>query len=77
MPVTFDEAGDGGNSPGGGGAGEKTDAMASALARLGDGTAAGSRPVQQSTGRDLGDIPEEYRRGIDAYFNALEEEAQR
>ena len=69
--------GGGGTSPGGGGAPGESDLLASALARLGTGKAAGSRIVRQSTGTTLSDVPDEYRRGLDAYFNAIEDGADR
>lgn len=66
--------GGGGGSPGGGGTAERS--TASALARLGEGseadTEAPERSVGQATGRAGREFPEEFRSGLDAYFNALE-----
>jgi len=64
--------GGGGSSPGGGGGGNTTD---SALASLGKGTnqkeVREDRGVTQSTGETGNVLPEEYRRGLDQYFNRL------
>jgi hypothetical protein len=66
--------GGGGDSPGGGG----SDAAAAqaALAELGPGSAAETkpdvRPVGQSTGKAGRQFPEEFKAGLDAFFNALE-----
>lgn len=66
--------GGGGDSSGGGGSG--TAGKRSALAGLGPGADQGSnaddRDVDQSTGRDGRKFPEEFRSGLDAYFNELE-----
>lgn len=66
--------GGGGGSPGGGGTAERS--TTSALARLGEGseadTEAPERSVGQATGRAGREFPEEFRSGLDAYFNALE-----
>jgi len=69
--------GGGGSTPGGGGGGEQTDLLASALQRIGRGEASDERPVKQSTGSSLSDVPDEFRRGLDAYFNALEDGGRR
>jgi hypothetical protein len=65
--------GGGGNSPGGGGGGSTRD---SALARLGDGVNARARleapEEDQAVGRSGRVLPEEFRDGLDAYFNAFE-----
>lgn len=65
--------GGGGASPGGGGSGTTED---SALALLGSGTAKDAkvdvRPVGQATGVSGTSLPEEFRTGLDAYFDALE-----
>jgi hypothetical protein len=64
--------GGGGSSPGGGGTGTTTD---SALALLGKGTnqkeVREDRGVTQSTGESGAVLPEEFRRGLDQYFNRL------
>ncbi|MEM1296985.1 MAG: hypothetical protein AAGH89_16590, partial [Verrucomicrobiota bacterium] len=66
--------GGGGSSPGGGGA--ASGGARSALAGLGPGADQDSkvedRDVDQSTGRDGRKFPEEFRSGLDAYFNELE-----
>jgi hypothetical protein len=65
--------GSGGSSPGGGGAG---DGAESALALLGRGNARNTtgeaRTVEQATGVTGTHFPDEYRAGLDAYFNAYE-----
>ncbi|TWU47304.1 hypothetical protein Poly51_51040 [Rubripirellula tenax] len=64
--------GGGGSSPGGGGGGNTTD---SALALLGKGTnqkeVREDRGVTQTTGETGTVLPEEFRRGLDQYFNRL------
>ncbi len=66
--------GGGGGSPGGGGSGAA--GGRSALSGLGPGADSGAsledREVDQSTGRDGRNFPEEFRNGLDAYFNELE-----
>ena len=63
--------GGGGSSPGGGtGGGEANEA--SALAGIGDDIQAEDRFVEQSTGIIRSDIPDEFRAGLDAYFDAIE-----
>ena len=66
--------GGGGGSPGGGG-GSAT-AGGTSLAELGPGAdsaeRATSRPVGQQTGRAGREFPEEFKSGLDAYFNKLE-----
>lgn len=66
--------GGGGSSPGGGG-GAATASQA-ALADLGPGGDAdsqvGARPVGQATGKAGRELPEEFKTGLDAYFNKLE-----
>jgi len=66
--------GGGGGSPGGGGGAAA--ASQSALADLGAGNDAGSevnaRPVGQATGKAGRELPEEFKAGLDAYFNKLE-----
>ncbi|MDC0259078.1 hypothetical protein OAK43_02470 [Verrucomicrobiales bacterium] len=65
--------GGGGSSPGGGGQGSTS---AAALADIGSGAAEEVQPSQrdigQSTGRAGRDFPEEFRMGLDKYFNKLE-----
>jgi hypothetical protein len=65
--------GGGGSSPGGGGTGTTID---SALALLGTGTndkeVREDRGIQQSTGESGPVLPEEFRSGLDEYFNRLE-----
>lgn len=66
--------GGGGGSPGGGGTAET--ASQAALAEFGPGAEAGAgevnRDVGQSTGRSGREFPEEFKTGLDAYFNNLE-----
>lgn len=66
--------GGGGSDPGGGG-GAAT-ASAAALSELGPGgdteSEVKARPVGQSTGRAGREFPEEFKTGLDAYFNNLE-----
>ena len=68
--------GGGGGDPGGGGG--AASARSAALAELGPGADTESevqeRNVGQSTGRAGTEFPEEFRAGLDAYFNALEKE---
>jgi len=68
--------GGGGSSPGGGGA--AGGGSPASLTDIGGGAAGenGSAPlareVDQSTGKAGRELPEEFRRGLDTYFNALE-----
>ncbi|HBJ86904.1 MAG TPA: hypothetical protein DDZ88_24205 [Verrucomicrobiales bacterium] len=66
--------GGGGSDPGGGGTADS--ASEAALAGLGDGSDAESnveaRPVGQSTGKAGRELPEEFKTGLDTYFNKLE-----
>lgn len=66
--------GGGGATPGGGGGGTTSD---SALALMGRGVNAKEvreeRPVEQSVGRGGPALPEEFRAGLDQYFNQLEQ----
>lgn len=66
--------GGGGSNPGGGGT--AASASSAALADLGPGSDANSsvtaRPVGQATGRAGKEFPEEFKTGLDAYFNNLE-----
>ena len=70
--------GGGGNSPGGGGGAEF--ASSAALAELGETGDTDSDPDQrsvgQSTGRSGKEFPEEFKTGLDAYFNQLEAESE-
>jgi hypothetical protein len=63
-----------GSNPGGGGTADS--ASEAALAGLGDGSDAESsaeaRPVGQSTGKAGRELPEEFKTGLDTYFNQLE-----
>jgi hypothetical protein len=65
--------GGGGGSPGGGSTGATRNA---ALARLGEGVNGQARPdapeEDQAIGRSGAVLPEEFRDGLDAYFNAFE-----
>ena len=51
-------------------------ATSAALSELGPGSnadgAAAARPVAQATGRAGKEFPEEFKPGLDAYFNNLE-----
>jgi len=66
--------GGGGSDPGGGGT--AASASQAALAALGPGSDAESevtvRPVGQATGKAGRELPEEFKTGLDAYFNMLE-----
>lgn len=66
--------GGGGSNPGGGGTADS--ASQAALADLGPGsdaeTQVDTRPVGQSTGKAGRELPEEFKTGLDAYFNKLE-----
>ena len=66
--------GGGGNNPGGGGGAAV--ASSAALSDLGPGAEAetnvNARPVGQATGRAGKEFPEEFKTGLDAYFNNLE-----
>jgi hypothetical protein len=66
--------GGGGSNPGGGGGGTT---QSSALAQLGNTNAKESKPakrtVGQSTGKSGRKYPEEFRNGLDEYFNKLEQ----
>jgi hypothetical protein len=69
--------GGGGSSPGGGGGAES--ASQAALAGLGPGSDAkarvGARQVGQATGKAGREFPEEFKSGLDAYFNSLEDQS--
>jgi hypothetical protein len=66
--------GSGGSNPGGGGT--AAGAMSSALNELGPGANAESvitaRPVGQATGRAGREFPDEFKAGLESYFNLLE-----
>ena len=66
--------GGGGSNPGGGGG--AASASSSALADIGPGSDAsatvGERATGQATGKAGRELPEEFKTGLDAYFNALE-----
>ena len=68
-------AAEGGSSPGGGGGSAGAQGGA-ALSGLGAGSDPGAhlegRDVDQATGKQGRDFPEEFRNGLDTYFNALE-----
>ena len=70
------QGGGGGSNPGGGG-GAAT-ASSAALAGLGPGSdenaQVAARLTGQATGRAGKEFPEEFRSGLDAYFNALEKD---
>jgi hypothetical protein len=65
--------GGGGTTPGGGGQGETE---VSALALIGDGAERNAQPSDRNVGQTTGvtgsELPAEFRRGLDAYFGALE-----
>ena len=65
--------GGGGTAPGGGGKGDTKD---SALALIGTGINPRefreSREIQQATGEQANPLPEEFRAGLDEYFNRLD-----
>ncbi len=67
--------GGGGSNPSGGGSAASTGLAA--LADLGEGgdaaTNVDARPVGQATGKAGRELPEEFKTGLDAYFNKLEE----
>ena len=71
--------GGGGSNPGGGG--RATSASSAALADIGPGSDANktviARPVGQATGRAGKEFPDEFKTGLDAYFNALEGQEKR
>ena len=66
--------GGGGSNPGGGGG--AASASSSALANIGPGSDAsgmiGERAAGQATGKAGRELPEEFKTGLDAYFNTLE-----
>ena len=68
--------GGGGSSPGGGGTGTTSD---DALAMIGSGVnekeVREDRGISQSSGESGNSLPEEFRAGLDQYFNRLERDA--
>ena len=68
--------GGGGDSPGGGGSGTTSDV---AIAMVGTGVnekeVREDRGIQQSSGESGTPLPEEFRAGLDEYFNRLERDA--
>lgn len=75
IPNTPAGGGGGGDSPGGGG--QALAALASALRLMGIGNDSGEafiekRSPKQATGKTGRVLPEEFRQGLDAYFNVLE-----
>lgn len=70
--------GGGGSSPGGGGTGTTTD---SALALVGNGSndkeVKEDRGVSQATGESGASFPEEFRSGLDEFFNRLDKDYTR
>ena len=70
--------GGGGSSPGGGGTGTTSD---SALALVGSGVndkeVREDRGIVQATGESGASLPEEFRAGLDEYFNRLERDSTR
>jgi hypothetical protein len=70
--------GGGGSSPGGGGSGTTSD---SALALVGSGVndkeVREDRGISQATGESGASLPEEFRAGLDEYFNRLERDASK
>ena len=78
-PEPQGRGGGGGSTAGGGGT--ATQASSAALADLGPGTDANSivalRPVGQATGHAGKEFPDEFKGGLDAYFNRLEGQTAR
>ena len=70
------QGGGGGGGDPGGGSRSGADSGASALALLGDSTERQAkvldREINQATGKSGRELPEEFRSGLDAYFEALE-----
>jgi len=69
--------GGGGETPGGGSSGKALASLMSALRLLGTGDDTGTafiekRSPRQATGKAGRVLPEEFRQGLDAYFNVLE-----
>jgi hypothetical protein len=65
--------GGGGNTPGGGGTGKTNDSAMALLGRgLNEKEVREDRGVAQSTGATGPSLPEEFRAGLDEYFNRLE-----
>lgn len=77
LQASRDSSGGGGGGGGGSpGSGDGSQRSSTALARLGQGSQAEGeapeRAVDQATGRAGREFPEEFRSGLDAYFNNLE-----
>lgn len=72
------QSGGGGGGSGGGGGGSASGGKGSSLSGIGpggtstEGTKPVTRDVEQSTGKAGRELPEEFRRGLDTYFNKLE-----
>jgi hypothetical protein len=65
--------GGGGSSPGGGGAGDTADAAISLIGPgLNEKEIRQDRGVEQASGKSESDIPEEFRHGLDQYFDRVE-----
>jgi hypothetical protein len=65
--------GGGGSSPGGGGSGDTTDAAISLVGPgINEKEVRQERPVDQVNGKIDSDIPEEFRYGLDQYFDRIE-----
>ena len=65
--------GGGGSSPGGGGSGDTVDAAISLIGPgLNEKEIRQDRGVEQSSGKTESDIPEEFRHGLDQYFDRIE-----
>jgi hypothetical protein len=69
----FGRSGGGGGGPGGGGGGTTNDSALSLVGRgVNDKEVRQATGAAQSTGETGSTLPEEFRRGLDAYFNRLE-----
>jgi hypothetical protein len=65
--------GGGGSSPGGGGSGDTVDAAISLIGPgINEKQVRPDRGVEQSSGKTESDIPEEFRHGLDQYFDRVE-----
>jgi hypothetical protein len=67
------KGGGSGTTPGGSTQGGTTELASSALTGMGVGEEAEQREVEHATGTVVSPFPEEFRAGLDAYFNALED----
>lgn len=77
VPNTPSSGGGGGETPGGGASGQALASLMSALRLIGTGDDSGTafiekRSPRQATGKAGRVLPEEFRQGLDAYFNVLE-----